>query len=53
MMPAAVLTISAGICETSPSPTVRIVYVLSGLRTRTCRVWTHADEDAADDVDER
>ena len=50
MMPAAVLMISAGICVTRPSPTVRIVYCDSAWPIGR-PFWNDADEDAADDVD--
>ena len=60
MMPAAVEMISAGICETRPSPTVRIVYVDAAVATSMprCttpmkmppRMLTIDDEDAEDRV---
>ena len=50
MMPAAVLMISAGICVTRPSPTVRIVYCDSAWPIGR-PLLERADEDAADDVD--
>ena len=48
MMPAAVLTISAGIWLTRSSPTVRIVYCESAASASPLH---HADEDPAQDVD--
>ena len=51
-MPAAVETSSAGICETSPSPTVSVVNVASGVGERHA-VAHHADRQAAEDVDHR
>ena len=50
--PAAIDTISEGICETRPSPTVRIVYVCSA-SPNDMPALRDAHREAADDIDQR